>query len=245
MFHTKLFLPHQFVATRFNQIGTLKCSVVKELTLRQSFTSEAVELHPKTKGMFNLVYVGPSGAALKILKRVSITSLGVVMFITPLMTLVDTQQIPPAVVASVTISALITSAASTGLVTWFSKPYILKAFLHSKSQRPIATFETLNLFSKPVYSTVYCDSLTKMDRHFKTWTVKDVCPPSTDPELQRAHSSFLEWVQTKPTIGEYKMNPPGNVKLGRTEFYCLHDPMAAQEGQQEGWNTILSSVSTK
>jgi len=199
--------------------------------------------HSTSASPFNLAYVGPSGAALKILKRVSITSLGVIMLITPLMTLVDFERIPPAVVASVTVSALITSALSTGLVTWFSKPYILKAFHHANSPRPIATFETLNLFSKPVYSTVYCDSLQKTEKHFKTWQVNPT--QSADlAELERAHTAFLQWVQTKPTIGDYTMLPPGNAKQSRNEFYCLDDPAAAQPNQESAWNAILSSVNS-
>ncbi|CAG8494619.1 7512_t:CDS:2 [Dentiscutata erythropus] len=136
----------------------------------------------------NIIYTGPLAQTAKKLKTFSIITLAITFASTPIFFMVDTAMVSSARVIMV-LFLISTSAASTGLIHWCVSPYVSRIYhnLSSKNNHEneksekvttsitpdsFLTFETLNLFGKPHFTTLQVKSLEPSTRIFTNWKVK-------------------------------------------------------------------------
>ncbi|CAG8513961.1 12167_t:CDS:2 [Dentiscutata heterogama] len=136
----------------------------------------------------NIIYTGPLAQTAKKLKTFSIISLAITFASTPIFFMVDTVM----VTSARAIMVLFCNAASTGLIHWCVSPYVARIYYNLSSKNnheneksgqkdsvtplitpdSFLTFETLNLFGKPHFTTLQVKSLEPSTRIFTNWKVK-------------------------------------------------------------------------
>ncbi|KAL0089422.1 hypothetical protein F4703DRAFT_1465654 [Phycomyces blakesleeanus] len=119
------------------------------------------------------IYEGPLANVAKKLKLFSITSLGLGTGISPFIFMIDVP-VPFVAKAALAGAAIVTSAASTGLIQWVMSPYVTKITTTCPEPVPTQlTLHTLNFFAKEHKTTVPTDVLTPSTRIFTSWMVTD------------------------------------------------------------------------
>lgn len=124
-------------------------------------------------------YTGPLASTFRSLKLFSLSSLGLITGLSPVLFIVDAPGIPTSARAAMAATALLTSAASTGLVGWCGAPYV-STMRRLASPQPGTTsnsdaveMTTKTLFLKDLRTSVYDPSfLGPTSRPFATWELQ-------------------------------------------------------------------------
>ncbi|KAJ3102847.1 hypothetical protein HDU96_009485, partial [Phlyctochytrium bullatum] len=147
-----------------------------------------------------VIYEGPIARGVKVLKRVSVATLGFTFSTTPLFALTSTS---PTSTAAITIMviALATSTASTAMVQYCCNPYVASisklpasSTSDDKAKDEAFEFETFNFFGSSKRTKVAPSDLGKSSRVFSTWSTSK--PENRHfyihPELQEGFSPDME-----------------------------------------------------
>ncbi|KAG0175251.1 hypothetical protein DFQ30_010340 [Apophysomyces sp. BC1015] len=119
-----------------------------------------------------VIYTGPLSNVAKKLKLFSVTSLGLGAGISPFVFAIDVP-VPFVAKAALVGAALVTSAASTGLIQWVMSPYVTKITTNSATNPSKLTIHTLNFFARDHATTVPVDALAPSSRIFTSLMVTD------------------------------------------------------------------------
>ncbi|KAI8985253.1 hypothetical protein BDB01DRAFT_905653 [Pilobolus umbonatus] len=122
------------------------------------------------------IYNGPLAGVAKKLKLFSITSLGLGTGISPFVFAIDVP-VPFVAKAALVGAAVITSAASTGLIQWVMSPYVTKITIPqpvAENELPTEmTIHTLSFTAKDMATTVPITAIEPASRIFTSWMIND------------------------------------------------------------------------
>ncbi|CAO3694089.1 unnamed protein product [Rhizopus stolonifer] len=122
------------------------------------------------------IYTGPLSNVAKKLKLFSITSLSLGVGISPCVFAIDVP-VPFVAKAALVGAAVVTSAASTGLIQWVMSPYVTKITVPeplTEGELPKElTIHSLSFTAKDHTTTVPVGSIEPASRIFTTWMITD------------------------------------------------------------------------
>ncbi|KAI9209039.1 uncharacterized protein BJ171DRAFT_174342 [Polychytrium aggregatum] len=184
-----------------------------------------------------LIYTGPMAKSLVYLKRVSLTTLGLSVFGTPLMTLSNFPN--PTIILTMMGVALFTSGISTGLIYYCCKPYVSRIFVHtpfapgdastsnSSNVNPLISLETLTLFGSKALTTLKARDLVPSSRPFSSFKVNSELSPAPSVVYKALNQELGAALRDAKLIQGTKASDNS-----RTEFYIhpeLEDDANAHE----------------
>ncbi|KAI9264788.1 hypothetical protein BY458DRAFT_556720 [Sporodiniella umbellata] len=157
----------------------LRTTISQSLKKTQGFNSFAYLSNKKfysSQKQPVTIYTGPLANVAKKLKLFSITSLGLGVGISPCVFAIDVP-VPFVAKAALVGAAVVTSAASTGLIQWVMSPYVTKITI----PEPVAegelpkelTIHSLSFTAKDHTTTVPVNSIEPASRIFTTWMITD------------------------------------------------------------------------
>ncbi|KAI7906188.1 uncharacterized protein BX663DRAFT_529581 [Cokeromyces recurvatus] len=167
------------------------------------------------------IYTGPLANVAKKLKLFSITSLGLGAGISPFVFAIDVP-VPFIAKAMLVGAAVVTSAASTGLIQWVMSPYVTKITIpkqvNDNDELPKElNIHTLSFTAKDYVTTVPLDAIGPASRIFTSWMITDpqtatgqigkkVIKPKTllyiHPELCQDETNIMKKIVDKTGIGK-------------------------------------------
>lgn len=172
------------------------------------------------------IYSGSMTSSLRWLKRVSVTSFGVAWGVVPLTAIIDYSVTSPGLVIGAVGGALVAGSTSTALIHWAFSSYVVRILYHGQAGKPLErdsfiTLETLNVFGRPVLTTLPVSSLEPSKRAFSTWGLKAI-PHSLQSAANFYSQEAKAFYESLP-LAERGSKCIAKFSLRRNYFY-VHPP---------------------
>eukprot|EP01006_Ploeotia_vitrea_P067084 TRINITY_DN96400_c0_g1_i1.p1 TRINITY_DN96400_c0_g1~~TRINITY_DN96400_c0_g1_i1.p1 ORF type:complete len:260 (+),score=77.23 TRINITY_DN96400_c0_g1_i1:57-836(+) len=133
--------------------------------LARSFSSETATKSNRedndAEGEILHMYEGPFGKGIRRLKLFSIGSCALTIVGSPVLVFLSTADVPMFHRAALGAAVVTFGVATTAMLNWFVKPYVVNAWLLPPHDPPMAVrFETVDLLGRPKYTEVRLDDLS-------------------------------------------------------------------------------------